>query len=234
MANAADIITADAEAMQQITPEEAARKRKAELYSAWVQAKATEQTAPFATADAEKAYYTETEGSDGYAALVTTRNAATAQNLKKSITQAHADDVAAIDATLEDYTTTAAYAENIESTVTAQLEEVILMADGIQQRQDTRTTNNRKSAFLDIQRSTLLSTHMYLTVLIWIVAYLYAKHYVLPNPSAQTVAIFGGLVASPWVLGYLAPRLFAFVARLFGYRVYPFNVYTTLSDVSQT
>jgi hypothetical protein len=205
------------------TPEEANKKRLAELQSKYLTAKQTVLTAPAAERDAEKAYYTAAEGSDGYAKRAASRAATEAAALKLRLVQAHGKDLAHLGDALGSYATTARYAANLEGVVLKQLTEVIEMSDALQAGESAQLTNHRKTAFLSAERSTVASWDSHLTVGLWVLALVYAKARVLPqlgNPVGW--AVLGLITASPWLLGG--------VGWVVDRRIPPFNAYTTFSS----
>jgi hypothetical protein len=215
-------ISRAAENIQAMTPEEAKNAETAALYTRYLAAKETVKTAPASERDAEKAYYTATEGSDGYARRKATRDAAEAAEIKKRIVAASAKDQARVEDALGNYETSARYAANLDSVVLVQLTEVIEMADALQALETADTTNQRKTAFLVAERSTVASWDSHLTIGLWVLALVYAKAHVWPelgNPMRWTT--FGLIVASPWLLGI--------VGWVVDRRIPPFNAYTTFS-----
>ena len=203
------------------TPDQASAATLNTLNNAYLAAKEKEAAAPGVVRDAEKAYYTALEGSDGYATRLSDRNASQGAQLQTQLTAAHASDIAQVDAAIATYASTASYATNVESVVLGQLNEIIAMSDAVRSGADSQNTNNRKSAFLDMQRSTVTKWDTHLTIGIWVLALLYAKRNVdqLSNPIPWVV--FATLVASPWI--------FSMLGWLVGRSIPPFNVYTTFS-----
>jgi len=211
------------ENIQTVTPEEAKRAETAALYSRYLAAQDNVKTAPAAERDAEKAYYTAAEGSDGYARRKATRDAAEAIELKKRIVAAGEKDKLRVEDALTTYAISARYADNLDSVVLVQLNEVIGMADTLQAVQSADTTNQRKTAFLVAERSTVAQWDSHMTIAVWVLALVYAKAHVLPelgNPMRWTV--FGLIAASPWLIGI--------VGWVLDRRIPPFNAYTTFSS----
>ena len=216
-------ISKAAENIQYETPEEANKKRINELYTKYLAAQAAVRTGPENERDAEKAYYTAKEGSDGYARRMATQAAAEAKQLKERLTAAHEKDIAQVTDALESYETTARYAANLDGVVLTQLNEVIAMAQAVQASASAQATNNRKSVFLDVERSTVAAWDSRLTVGLWVLALVYAKAKVWPQLGALTGwTSLGLIVASPWLLGV--------VGWVVDRRIPPFNAYTTFSS----
>jgi len=216
-------ISAATETIETTTPEEASKKERASLFNKYLAAQENTLTAPAAERDAERLYYTAAEGSDGYAKRVDARNATEAAQLRARLTKARAADVARLNDAMNDYATTAQYAKNLDGVVLGQLEDVIAMADTLDARTTAQTTNNRKSAFLDIERMSVARWDARLTMAIWVLAAVYAKAFVLPQPTNPLPwAVVAALIASPWLLGL--------VAWVVSRRIPPFNIYTTFSN----
>jgi len=213
-----DEITKATENIQNTTPAQAADARRTSLYNKYVAAKENVLTAPAAERDAEKDYYTAVEGSDGYAKRMSTRAAKEAAQLKARLTKAHAEDNARITDALRAYSTSAKYAANIETVVLAQLNDVIATADAVKTTTSTQLTNDRKTTFLSVERATVGYWDAHLTVAIWVLAAVYAKSM---SYTPFSFALLTLLVASPWLMG--------FVAWALGRRLPPFNIYTTFS-----
>lgn len=200
------------------TPELANAAHVSSLYDAYITAQDAETNAPAAVTAAEKAYYVAKDGSDGYSKRISDRTTLQAQQLKEKLTSAHAIDVELMDAQLSSYTTTATYANKVESIVLSKLNEVISMADAIKTGTDIQVTNDRKSTFLDIERTAVASWDSYLTIAIWVLALTYAKiNYQSINMTS--IAVFTTIVISPWMFGL--------VGWIFNRNIAPFNVYTT-------
>ena len=160
---------------------------------------------------------------DTVSQAMSARHAETARRYQREATEQRDEDVSRIDAGLSAYATATNYAKNIESVVLQQLEEIIVIADQIDARNNSRRINNRKSMFLDIQRSSLYQWDARLTGTIWILALAYAREsgaFVSINPVAWLIV--SGLVVSPWVIGW--------VSWLVGKKVPRFNVYTTFTE----
>jgi len=223
MKTAAEKIADMAAKMQNITPQEAESARLIRLENEYLLAKEAEDHAPAATAKAEEEYLTAKDGKDGYSQAMSARHAETARRYQREATEQRDEDVSRIDAGLSAYATATNYAKNIESVVLQQLEEIIVIADQIDARNNSRRINNRKSMFLDIQRSSLYQWDARLTGTIWILALAYAREsgaFVSINPVAWLIV--SGLVVSPWVIGW--------VSWLVGKKVPRFNVYTTFTE----
>jgi hypothetical protein len=212
-------ITAATENIQYNDPEQSAAAKKSSLYNSYLAARETAEKAPTAVLDAERAYFTYAEGPDGYDKLVKTRDSEETAQLKARVSDAHDVDSDRVDDALQTYATTVAYAQNLDGVLLAQLNQVIEMADDVKAGTDSQNTNNRKSSFLNAERSTVYAWDSRLTVAVWVLAAVYAKNHFPPSPIA--VVVFGLLVASPWLLGL--------VGWLVGRRIPPFNAYTTFS-----
>ena len=216
-------ISRAAENIQYTTPEEAKKAETTALYNRYLAARETTKTAPAAELDAEKAFYTATEGSDGYAKRKAARDTAEAAEIKKRILAASGKDRARVEDALTNYATSARYAANLDSVVLVQLNEVIGMADTLQAVESADTTAQRKTAFLVAERSTVAQWDSHMTIGLWVLALVYAKAHVLPELSNPVRwASFGLIVASPWLLGI--------VGWIIDRRIPPFNAYTTFSS----
>jgi hypothetical protein len=197
-------------------------KRNEALYDTYLAAKETAKNAPAAVTAAEAAYFTAIEGSDGYATRLHTQLQTEAVQVKTRLVAARVTDTARITAALETYKTTAHYAANIDGVVLAQLNDVIAMADAVDAGKDAQVTNDRKSTFLNTERSTVATWDSYLTIALWVLSAVYAKSNLLPELKNPLPWVMFALIAtSPWLLGI--------VGWVVGRRIPPFNAYTTFS-----
>jgi len=197
-------------------------RRNASLYTTYLAAKENAKNAPAAMAAAEAAYYTAVEGSDGYATRLRAQQQTEAAQVKTRLVAARAADNALVTTALDTYKTTAHYAANLDGVVLAQLNDVIALADAVDAGKDAQVTNDRKSTFLNTERSTVATWDSYLTIALWVLSAVYAKSHVLPqlkNPVPW--AMFALIATSPWLLGI--------VGWVVGRRIPPFNAYTTFS-----
>ena len=192
-----------------------------ELYNTYLAAKENVISAPDAVIKAEKAYYVATEGDDGYDKLIRNRNTTQARQLQTQLITAHEADVAQIDASIATYASTASYASNVGGVVLTQLNEIISMSEAVQNTKDITTTNNRKSVFLDMQRTSITKWDAHVTIGVWVLALIYAKQNTYQMEKPLPWVIFISIMASPWILSMLG--------WVIGRSIPPFNIYTTFS-----
>ena len=130
-------------------PAEAQDARTRELQNEMLKSKEAVERAPANYAAAERDYYTYKSGAGGYADHLRAQFEREAKDLKRKTDDAHAERMARLKATVKTYETTLRYAQNMDVSVGATLEEVVKVAAQKAASENAQLTNNRKAHYVD-------------------------------------------------------------------------------------
>lgn len=211
-----DSIQEQRESLLTLTPSQHKSKKLTKLYQDVINARSTEQDAPFSVKIAEKNYYVARDGEDGYILQMKKKYTNEARTLRQEMLAKHTNQMNEITKSLQYYDSVRSYLKNISEVQASILLTIKQSLDKI--RTSPIDTNNRKSYYMEQEQKNILTWILVCNCFI----FSYAVMMVMKHKDQLSDPIISGTIALLFSSVFILP----FFVNLFMKIPTAWNVYT--------
>lgn len=148
-----DSIQEQKQSLLKLTPTQHKSKNLSKLYAEVVDARETQQNAPFRVKAAEKRYYMVRDGKDGYAKHMTEQYTKEARTVRQTMLSNHLAQLSDMNKSLTYYDSVRVYLKNISEVQLTSLHKIKELLNKI--RMSEVNTNNRKSYYMEQEQKNI-------------------------------------------------------------------------------